>query len=105
MSTPTTFWGMPWFVWGIVCLIIAAIYARIWPRPVDRAALRPYPRLQFFVLRWFHALVWVLLALSSFLWSLTQPGLSTLAGSVAFLGLVCYIAFIWTFLSNRRAGR
>lgn len=97
------FLGLPWLVWGIICLAIAAVYTVIWPRPKTPAQAQSRPLWRQLVLRWFHMLVWVLLAVSCFarLWPATTP----LAGPVALAGLFVYLIFIGTVVIERMAQR
>ena len=55
--------GVNWAVWGGVCLLVAAIYTLVWPRPGQAAC----PAWRRAVLRWAHALVWLALGVSCFL--------------------------------------
>jgi hypothetical protein len=57
----TQFLGVSWFVWGLLCSAVAVIFAVIWPRGKRPGKVSVLPSL---ILRWFHALVWVLLAVS-----------------------------------------
>jgi hypothetical protein len=82
------FLGVPLLVWGGLCLLVAAIFVVVWPkdRLADASALR------LFVVRWFHALVWVFLAASCFL--RIQPALNGLANQVALAALITYLIFM-----------
>jgi hypothetical protein len=61
-----TLLGIPLVFWGIGCLAIAVAYYRIWPQPgLKRSQART--QWQHIVLRYFHSLVWVLLAAGCFL--------------------------------------
>src|SRR5262245_51483891 len=55
-----TFLGVPFFFWGIVCLVVAGVFAVAWPR--NNVVLAN--RTRYLILRWGHSLVWVFLALS-----------------------------------------
>ena len=97
MNTP--FLGVPWFVWGLLCLAVAVIFTVIWPRgkrPGKASAL------QSLILRWFHALVWVLLAVSFFLRSGKVLGGSATANVLALLALGVYLIFMGTLLRSSR---
>ncbi|MFN8500454.1 hypothetical protein [Kouleothrix sp.] len=82
------FLGLPIAVWGGLCLVVAAVFVVVWPkdRVADAGALR------LFVVRWFHALVWVFLAASCFL--RMRPELGGLANRVAFAALITYLIFM-----------
>jgi drug/metabolite transporter (DMT)-like permease len=93
------FLNLPWWFWGIACLIVAGIYTVIYPR--DKTGKRPAWRQ--LVLRWFHALVWVLLSLACFIRVFRNT--TDLANVVGYLGLVCYAIFMVTLLVERTANR
>lgn len=91
-----TFIGVPLLVWGIVCLGVATLYYFVWPEPeADRP---PRPAWMRLVLRWFHSLVWLLLAAACFL----QYGSTAAIGQVVgFVGLLVYVVFIVTAAVDR----
>jgi hypothetical protein len=95
--------GLPWTLWGLLALLVAGVYAVVWPRTGASARLGPVWRL--LVLRWFHALVWVLLALSCFIRTDLIPGGSGAANVAALIGLVTYAAFLGTLTIDRRSER
>lgn len=98
----TTFLGFSWYLWGSLCLIIAAIYTVLWPRAkqgVERSLWRHI------VLRWFHALVWLLLALSCFLRPTALPGSRTISNVLAVLALLAYFTFMGTLMTDVRYQR
>jgi uncharacterized membrane-anchored protein len=85
----------------VACLLIALIYLFIYPGRNDPAKSRP--RLRHIVLRWFHALVWMLLAMSSLMFGRVIPGGSFTGRVVALAALVLYLIFILNFLLDRKA--
>ena len=90
----TKFLGIPLVVWGGACLVVAAIFAAVWPSnkiAPDTGALR------FFILRWFHALVWLLLALSMFVRA-SGIGGTLLANLIALAALPVYLVFMASLL-------
>ena len=94
------FLGVPLPIWGVLCLGVAALYFFVWPKPkTDGRAQRRSPRVHF-VLRWFHSVVWLLLAVACFLWA---SGGSALADALALLALLVYLAFMLTLLAERRS--
>jgi hypothetical protein len=93
-----TLLGIPFSVLGVICLGIAAPWFFIWPLPDPRKP--PRPAWRHLILRWFHGLTWVLLALACFA---AAAHLGALAGTLAILGLAAYIAFIATIFIDRRA--
>jgi hypothetical protein len=97
MNTP--FLGVPWFAWGLLCFVVAVIFTVIWPcgkRPGKARAL------QSLILRWFHALVWVLLAVSFLLREGKVLGGSATANVLALLALFVYLIFMGTVLRSSR---
>jgi hypothetical protein len=95
----TSFLGVPWFVWGLLCLAVAVIFTVNWPRGRLPGKARG---LQYLMLRWFHALVWVLLAVSFFLRSGKVLGGSATANVLALLALGVYLIFMGTLLRSSR---
>lgn len=95
-----TFWGIPLIVWAILCLGVATLYYFLWPKP--KAGRPPRPMWMHLVLRWFHSLVWVLLALACFLAMGEQV---SMAGVVARLAILAYLIFIIAVAVDRRAGQ
>lgn len=86
-----TFLGIPFLIWGVVCLVIAGVCAIAWPR-------QKVVRLEgarYFILRWGHSLVWVFLGVSCFI---RMPGSSGVADVVAFLALPTYVTFLLTLM-------
>lgn len=83
-------------------MIVAAIYAVVWPKPADAARPRPRSKWEHLVLRWFHMLVWLSLAASCFL----RLGLIEAAGMadlLAWLALVLYGIFLFVLARERAA--
>jgi hypothetical protein len=91
-----TFLSIPFLFWGIVCLLVAGVFAVAWPR--NKVVLAN--RTRYIILRWGHSLVWVFLALSCFI---RIPGNSGLADLVAFLALPTYMIFLVTLTQKERA--
>jgi hypothetical protein len=94
--------GMSWLMAAVACLVVTAVYVVVWPRPQVAAASSAWTRL---VLRWFHALVWLLLAISFLARGAYIPGGATLAGTLAMLALICYGTFMFTLIRARRRTR
>jgi hypothetical protein len=93
---PPTFLGVPLVVWGVVCLGVATLYYFVWPEP--EAGNAPRPAWMRLVLRWFHSLVWLLLAAACFLQSAGAPAIGRSVGGV---GLLVYVVFIVTAALDR----
>jgi hypothetical protein len=88
------FLNLPWFVWAGLALLVAVVYAYVWPQKAAIAA----SGFRFFILRWGHALTWILLATNFLLrgnsssWN-DAANLLALAGGV-FYALFLYITFV-----------
>ncbi len=91
MNTSDGFLGIAWLIWSCVALGIAILFAIIAP---SKETQRRTTGLRFFVLRWFHSIVWLLLALSFFLRGANLPGTTSAADLVALLALAAYLVFI-----------
>lgn len=91
------FLGLPLFVWGGLCLVVALAFTVFWPSSkvgADTSALR------YLVLRWFHALVWLLLALSCFIRGAGVSGGAGAANLVALVALPVYLVFVAVLLTS-----
>jgi hypothetical protein len=89
--------GIPLPILGLVCLLLTIVWLFVWPR--DRAAsvaIIPY-----IILRWFHALTWLSLAVAAFIASYDGPGGASLAKPIALLSLIVYLIFMITFINSR----
>lgn len=89
------FLGVPTVVWSALCLVVAVVFAVVWPR--DRVGVETGAR-ALFLLRWGHSLVWAGVALSLFaraVPSLRATPLPTLLGLAA---LALYLAFLVTLV-------
>lgn len=88
-----SFLGVPLWVVGGGCLAIAAVFTFLVPKKPLQSATGP----RRFLLKWGHALVWVLLAGLCFAWTLDWPGLGNVLGLGA--GLM-YGAFLFALLGR-----
>lgn len=84
------FFNIPWFGWAVVALVIAVINAFIWPH----TAVTAPSGFRFFVLRWGHALTWMLLSINFHLRGIS-PSLNSAATLVALAGGIMYLLFIY----------
>ncbi len=78
-----------WFTWAAIALILAVIYSFVWPK--HRVGVQDGFR--YLVLRWAHALTWLLLALSFILRGLS-PALNGAANFIAAASGLVYLLFI-----------
>lgn len=85
------FLNLPWFAWAAIALAVALLYSFVWPH---KQAVLPIG-FRFFVLRWGHALTWLLLAVSFALRDL-DPKFNGLANGIAVMSGLSYLLFILT---------
>ncbi len=79
---------VPWLVWASLAAVVGALFTVFQiPDQTSQAV-----GITHFVLRWFHAITWFLLALS-FLLRALGPRLSGVANVVALAGLAAYLGF------------
>lgn len=98
MTMDNTLFGIPLYFWAVLCLAVAGAYWYLWPKPGYRR-VTPRTPWQQFILRYFHALVWVLLAAGCFV---AGSGFGTLGLILAFLGIPVYVIFLVFFVKDRR---
>ena len=90
--------GIPLIFWAIVCLVVSIVWVFVWPSDrVDQLF-----GLRYLILRWGHALVWLLLAVAAFIAGLNLPGGVKTASTVALASLVVYIIFMATVLTSKQ---
>jgi hypothetical protein len=92
----TKVFGVPLIFWGILCLALTVVWVVVWPS--DRVT--PTSAVQFFILRWFHALTWLFLAIAAFIAAFNLLGGVHTAKRVAFLSLVTYLIFMGTVVTS-----
>jgi hypothetical protein len=92
------FLGLPAFAWGGICLLIAAIWAVVYPKD-KLPATRGF---RWYAMRWGHALTWALLALAQFVRGI-DPALAGLADPIALLALPVYLAYLAALFSAKPA--
>jgi hypothetical protein len=88
------FWGLPLPVWGGLCLALAVLFIFLWP------ANKQVSGVPYLILRWAHALVWMVLAVSCFVRAWIPRSAGT-ANVLAFLALPVYLIFVFTFISTK----
>ena len=88
--------GVPLFIWGGACLALATLWTIFWPR--DRVSTTS--GLRFVIVRWFHALTWLLLAIAAFVAYFNLLGPDN-ARQIAFAALMVYLIFVATLVTNR----
>jgi hypothetical protein len=80
------FLNLPWFVWTGFAIIIAVIYYFVWPQ---KAVTAPLMGFRFLVVRYAHALIWLLLAINFLLRGLS-PSFNGAANLLAATGALVY---------------
>lgn len=91
------FLSIPFPVWGIGALVIAGIFAVFVPRADTVNSLQGT---RFVVVRWFHSLVWLLLALSFFLRAVQNETSNGLANPLAALAGLTYLVYMITMVGS-----
>lgn len=93
-----TFLGVPLLLWGIGCLVLTGVWVVLWPS--DRVVAQE--GLRFIILRWFHALTWLLLGVAAFVAGFNILGGARLAQPIALMSLVVYLIFMATFITSSK---
>jgi len=89
--------GVPLPLWGVICLAVAGVWVFVWP---SKTTVKGGPR--FFILRWFHTLVWLLLGVAAFVAGFDLVGGAGTARVVALLSLATYLVFMLTVVTAKR---
>ena len=90
------FLNLAWFLWTAPALVVALIYSFVWPQKAVTVTIG----FRVFVLRWGHALTWILLAINFLLRGLS-PSLNGVANIVALAGGLMYALFmVMTFVAK-----
>lgn len=89
------FLNLPWAVWGAIAVAIALVFVFFVPGAdkIDTTS-----GIHFTVLRWFHSLCWLLIALNFFLRATNNETLAGIANLVAAGGGLVYLVFIVNFV-------
>ena len=90
------FLNLPWFLWAGLALVVAVIYAFVWPHK----ALTVATGFRFLIIRWGHALTWLLLTIN-FVVRGINPKFNGTANLVAAAGGLMYLFFmVMTFVEK-----
>lgn len=84
------FLNLPWFVWAALALIVAVVYSFVWPQKAATASVG----FRYFVIRWGHAVTWLLLAINFALRGIS-PSQNGTANVVAMTGGIMYLLFMF----------
>ena len=82
--------GIPYLVWGIGGLALAVLWIFVWPQKTEVPKTSPH----YFILRWFHSLVWLLLSSAGFLSYFNILGGRNTAQTMSLLALIAYLIFM-----------
>lgn len=89
--------GIPLAAWGVICLVVAVVWAFAWPANRNVAS----GSLPYFILRWGHALVWLFLAAAAFIAGFNILGGADTAQFIALLALLAYLVFMATLVATK----
>jgi len=89
--------GIPLPILWTGCVLLTIVWIFVWPR--DRATHSAVIR--YVILRWFHALTWLLLALAALIGGYNVLGGIHLAKPIALLSLIVYLIFMVTFTTSQ----
>lgn len=89
------FLNISWFVWSGLSLGVALVFVGFVPN-ADK--IHATTGLQRVILRWFHSLTWLLLALSFAMRGIPNETLNTWANPVGLAGGIVYAIFLVSFV-------
>lgn len=92
-----SFLGLRLTFWAIPCLILAGTWILFWPNYQAQGQ----PRGRYLILRWGHALTWLLLAAALFVSGAGILGGGNTGSLLGVLALVTYLLFLYTLLQPR----
>jgi cbb3-type cytochrome oxidase subunit 1 len=93
------FLNTAWWIWGILALGVALMFVVFVPRSEKVRALHG---MTFVIVRWFHSLVWVLLAVSFFLRATENETAVSLANPTSMAAGVVYVLYLVTMVRTLR---
>ena len=93
------FFGIPYWVIIPFCLIMTAVWVRVWPRKRISSA----GGFRTIALRWFHALTWLLLTFAAVVAGFGLLGGEITARWIALGSLAVYLIFIATLVTSKPA--
>ena len=102
VGMPALFEFAPPWVWAGGCALLALLYFLAWPKRKAEGMPRG---VRYFMVRWFHGSVWVLLGVSLSLHAARDESSAarTAAKALAVVALVVYAAFVVAAYGPRRA--
>jgi hypothetical protein len=94
------FLGVSWIIWGAIALIIAGLFAVFVPYRKQMAGAEG---IRYVILRWFHSLLWLMLAVSFFLRLTEATAAQGAANLIAAAAGMLYGIFMITLFTSRRS--
>jgi hypothetical protein len=89
------FLNIPWVVWGGLALVVALLFVFFVPGAKKINATTGFQRI---IVRWFHSLCWLLLAINFFLRAIGTDGANGVANLVAAAGGIAYALYMVNFM-------
>lgn len=93
--------GIPWYGYAIGCLVVAISYMIFILEPTKGYNWSAQPVWRFIILKWFHSLVWVLLATACLLMQWKGEQGTTLAKSISLMSLLIYLLYLLFFFIEK----
>lgn len=87
------------YLFGFFCLFLALSYGVQWPKAKEGYE-RPY--WLHLMMRWGHSAVWLLLAISCFLWYWQY---NAIGGQIAANAMILYLIFVAAYMYDRRVAK
>lgn len=94
--------NIPWFVCGILCALVAIIYFIIPLAPYKNFTWTGLPAWNYFVLRWLHSIVWILLLIACIYMQVKDKKGGKEAKLIALGGLSCYVIYITVYILSKK---
>lgn len=89
------FLNIPWLVWGGLALVVALVFVFFVPGAEKINATSGF---QHIIVRWFHSLCWLLLAINFFLRAIGSDSVNGIANLVAAAGGITYALYMVNFM-------
>lgn len=94
--------NIPWFYYGIACVLIASAYLIFPVAPHKDFRWNSLPIWKYFVLRWLHSMVWILLFLAGMYLQVNGLNGEVNAKLIALAGFFCYVIYLLVFIWAKR---
>lgn len=88
---------IPWLYYGLVCILVAIVYALIKVPPSKTFDWHTAPVWQSLILRWMHSLVWILLAVAAGYMEWKGDVGIPKSKVIAFVSLVFYVIYLLVY--------